>query len=221
MKKLKTILPKKSGRDASGKITVRHQGGRQKRFLREIDFKRDKRDIWGRVEEVVYDPNRNAYIALILYVDGERRYILAPVGLEEGQKIIASESAPLDIGCALPLAKIPVGSQVHNIEIRPGKGGQIVRGAGAAAVIHGKEEKYVLVKLPSSEIRRFRPEVYATLGQVGNAEARTERTWNCSASRITSSWRWRRKKWSWNEISKNCLWKACGRENTKEKKIFR
>jgi large subunit ribosomal protein L2 len=175
MKKLKTILPKKSGRDASGRITVRHQGGRQKRFLREIDFKRDKRDVWGRVEEIAYDPNRNAHIALITYMDGERRYILAPVDLEEGQKVIASESAPLETGCALPLSKIPVGSQVHNIEIRPGKGGQIVRGAGAAAVIHGKEEKYVLVKLPSSEIRRFKPEAYATLGQVGNAEARTER----------------------------------------------
>ena len=175
MKKLKTILPKKSGRGASGRVTVRHQGGRQKRYLREIDFKRDKRDVWGKVEEIAYDPNRNANIALIVYVDGERRYILSPAGLKEDQKIIASESAPLEMGCALPLDKIPVGSQIHNIEITPGKGGQIVRGAGSAAVIHGKEEKYVLVKLPSGEIRRFRPEVYATLGQVGNAEARTER----------------------------------------------
>ncbi len=175
MKKLKTILPKNSGRDASGRVSVRHQGGRQKRFLRKIDFKRDKRDIWGKVEEIAYDPNRNAHIALILYVDGERRYILAPADLKVEQKIIASESAPLEVGCALPLSKIPVGSQIHNIEIRPGKGGQIVRGAGAAAIIHGKEEKYVLVKLPSSEIRRFLPEVYATLGQVGNAEIRTER----------------------------------------------
>lgn len=175
MKKLKKILPKNSGRDASGKVTIRHQGGRQKRFLRIIDFKRDKRDVWGRIEEIEYDPNRNANIALVIYEDGERRYILAPAGIKEGQKIIASESAPLDAGCALPLSKIPVGSQVHNIEIRPGKGGQIVRGAGAVATIHGKEEKYVLVKLPSSEIKRFRPEIYATLGQVSNPEARTER----------------------------------------------
>lgn len=173
--KLKKILPKKSGRGASGRITVRHQGGRQKRFLREIDFKRDKRDVWGRVEEIEYAPNRNADIALIFYTDGEKRYILAPAGLEKGQKIIASETAPLEVGNALPLAKIPVGSQIHNIEIKPGKGGQMVRGAGAAAVIQGKEEEYVLIKLPSSEIRRFKPEAYATLGQVGRVEARTER----------------------------------------------
>jgi len=175
MKKLKTILPKKSGRGSSGKVNVRHQGGRQKRFMREIDFKRDKRDVWGQVEEISYDPNRNADLALVIYTDGERRYILAPVGLKEGQKVIASESAPLEVGCALPLDKIPVGSQVHNIEIRPGKGGQMVRGAGAAAIIQGREEDYIMVKLPSSEIRRFRPEAYATLGQIGNPEARTER----------------------------------------------
>lgn len=175
MKKLKRILPKKSGRDVSGKITVRHHGGRQKRFLREIDFKRDKKDIWGQVEEIEYDPNRNADIALICYIDGERRYILAPSELKEEQKIIASEAAPLEVGNALPLGKIPVGSQIHNIEIRPGKGGQMVRGAGAAAVVQGKEEGYILVKLPSSEIRRFKPEAYATLGQVGRVEARTER----------------------------------------------
>ncbi|MGB6838756.1 MAG: 50S ribosomal protein L2 [Microgenomates group bacterium] len=175
MKKLKKILPKRSGRDVSGKVTVRHQGGRQKRFLREIDFKRDKKDVWGHVEKIEYDPNRNANIALICYIDGERRYILAPAGLKEGQKIVASETAPLEAGNALPLDKIPVGFQIHNIEIRPGKGGQMVRGAGAAAVIQGKEGEFVVVKLPSSEIRRFRPDVYATLGQVGRAEARTER----------------------------------------------
>lgn len=175
MSKLKTILPKKSGRGSTGRVTIRHQGGRQKRFMREIDFKRDKRDVWGQVEEISYDPNRNADLALIIYIDGERRYILAPVGLKEGQKVIASESAPLEVGCALPLGKIPVGSQIHNIEIRPGKGGQMVRGAGASAVIQGKEEDCVVVKLPSSEIRRFKPEAYATLGQIGNPEARTER----------------------------------------------
>jgi large subunit ribosomal protein L2 len=175
MKKLKTLLPKKSGRDATGRISVRHQGGRQKRYLREIDFKRDKKDVWGKVERIDYDPNRNADIALVLYEDGERRYILAPEGLKEGDKVIASETAPLKIGNALPLAKIPAGTEVHNIEIKPKKGGQMVRGAGVSAVVQGKEEKYILVKLPSSEIKRFNPECFATIGKVGNAEARTKR----------------------------------------------
>jgi large subunit ribosomal protein L2 len=175
MKNLMTILPKKSGRGSSGRITVRHQGGRKKRFLRDIDFKRVKKDVWGRVQEVQYDPNRNANIALVLFEDGERKYIIAPNGLKEGQKVIASENAPHDIGNALPLVKIPAGMQVHNIEIKPGKGGQIVRGAGSFAVVQGKEEDYVLVKLPSGEIRRFKPEVWATIGQVGNAEKRAER----------------------------------------------
>ena len=174
MKKLKRTLAKKSGR-SGGTITVRHQGGRQKRFLRVIDFKRNKRDIWGEVESIEYDPNRNADIAQICYEDGERRYILAPAELAIGNKIIASESAPLEPGNALPLSAIPSGMQVHNLEIRPGKGGQMVKSAGAAATVQGKEEKYVLIKLPSSEIRRFKPECFATIGQVGRIEARTER----------------------------------------------
>lgn len=174
MKQLQTILPKKSGR-SGGKITVRHQGGRQKRKLRAIDFKRGKRDVLGRVERIEYDPNRNADVALIVYEDGERRYILSPAGLEIGKKIIASETAPLESGNALPLSAFPVGSQVHNIEIRPGKGGQMVKAAGTSAVVQGKEEGYVLVKLPSGEIRRFKPECFATLGQVGRAEVRGER----------------------------------------------
>jgi len=175
MKKLKRILPKKSGRGASGRITVRHRGGRQKRFLRKIDFKRDKRDVRGRVELIEYDPNRNADVALVIYVDGERRYILAPEGLKIGQKIMASEKAPFELGNALPLRVIPAGTAIHNIEIKPGKGGQIVKAAGAAAVVQGKEEDYILIKLPSSEIRRFKPECFATIGQVGRVEARTER----------------------------------------------
>jgi large subunit ribosomal protein L2 len=174
MKSLKKILPKKSGRSL-GTITVRHQGGRKKRFLREIDFKRVKKDIWGKVESIEYDPNRNADIALVLYEDGERKYILSPLGLEVGQKIMSSEAAPLKPGNALPLSSIPVGVQIHNIEIRPGKGGQIVKSAGSAAVIQGKEEGYVLIKLPSSEIKRFLPDCYATLGQVGRPEKRMER----------------------------------------------
>jgi large subunit ribosomal protein L2 len=175
MKKLKRVLKKKSGRDVSGKITVRHHGGRQKRFLRNIDFKRNKEGVWGRVESIEYDPNRNANLALICYVDGERRYILAPEGLKLGEKVISSNSAPLEVGNALPLSEIPVGTQVHNIEIKPEKGGQIVKSAGAAAVVQGKEGKYIVLKLPSSEIRRFSPKARATIGQVGNVEFRSQR----------------------------------------------
>ena len=169
MAKLKRILPKNSGRSSNGKITVQHQGGRQKRFYREIDFKRDKRDISGKVEQIEYDPNRNCNIALILYKDGERRYILAPAGLILGQKILASEVAPVEPGNALPLSKIPAGTPVHNLELRLGKGGQMVKSAGSVATVQGKEEGFALVKLPSGEIRRFREELWATIGQVGNA----------------------------------------------------
>lgn len=175
MKKLKKILPKNSGRDVKGHISVRHQGGRQKRFLREIDFKRDKRDVWGRVVSLEYDPNRNANIALIAYEDGEKRYIIAPLGLKEGMKVISSDSAPIEPGNTIPLGKIPVGTQVHNIEIMPKKGGQMVKSSGAAAIVQGKEEGWVIVKLPSGEIRRFKPESSATIGQVGNLEIRTRR----------------------------------------------
>jgi len=175
MRKLKKILPKKSGRDVSGRISVRHQGGRVKRFLRKIDFKRDKRDIWATVQSIEYDPNRNADIALVLYTDGERRYILSTEKMEQGQKIIASEVAPFENGNALPLGKIPAGTHVHNLELRPGKGGQIVRGAGVSAVVQGKEEDYIVVKLPSSEMRRFLPSCYATIGQVSNAHLKSVR----------------------------------------------
>lgn len=164
---LMKILPKKSGR-SHGKITVRHQGGRHKRFLRDIDTKRDKREIWAHVSEIQYDPNRTADIALLVYEDGEKRYTLAPHGLVVGARIIASEMAPIEPGNALPLGKIPVGTQIHNIEIRLGRGGQIVKSAGAAATIQGREDYFILVKLPSGEIKRFNPECYATVGQVGN-----------------------------------------------------
>jgi large subunit ribosomal protein L2 len=175
MKKLKSILPKNSGRGTSGRISVRHRGGRQKRYLREIDFKRDKHDVWGKVTSIEYEPNRNANIALVVYEDGEKRYILAPLGLKEGMKVISSEAAPIEPGNTLPLEKIPAGTQVHNIEIMPKKGGQMVKSAGAAATIQGKEEGWVIVKLPSGEIRRFKPESFATVGQVGNLEVRTRR----------------------------------------------
>lgn len=183
MKKLKRILPKKSGR-SKGRVVVRHQGGRQKRFLREIDFKKDKLDIWGRVEVIEYDPNRNVDIALVLYEDGQRRYILAPKDLKVGQKIVSSAVAPIEVGNTLPLSKIPVGTLVHNIEITPGKGGQIVKSAGSAAVVHGKEEKKVLVKLPSAEIRRFNPECLATVGQLGKIEVRTRKLGKAGRKRL-------------------------------------
>src|SRR4030043_49790 len=183
MKKLKYILPKKSGRGAKGHVSVRHQGGRQKRFLRDIDFKRDKKDVWGKVLSLEYDPNRNANVALVAYEDGEKRYILAPLGLKEGQRIISSGSAPIEIGNVLPLEKIPVGTQIHNIEIMPKKGGQMVKSAGAAAVIHGKELDYILVKLPSGEIKRFRKSCRATVGQVSNPESRNRNLAKAGTSR--------------------------------------
>jgi len=170
MRKLRKILPKNSGR-SNGKVTVRHQGGRNKRFLREIDFNRRKKEgIVGEVVRIEVDPNRNAEVALIHYQDGDKRYIIAPNGLKIGQKILAGPEAGLGIGNALPLSKIAIGTQIHNIEVKPGKGGQIVRGAGSVAILQGKEEKWVLVKMPSAEIKRFNPNSWATIGQVGNTE---------------------------------------------------
>ncbi len=167
---MKHILVKKSGRNASGKVTVRHQGGAHKRMYRVIDFKRDKKDIWGKVAQIEYDPNRTADLALVVYSDGEKRYNLAPVGLKVGDKIIASEAAPVSPGNCLPLSAIPVGTPIHNLEIRPGKGAQMVRSAGSAATLQGRENDYVLVKLPSGEIRRFLPNAWAVVGQVGNED---------------------------------------------------
>lgn len=173
MKKLKNILQKRSGR-AGGTVVVRHQGGGNKRFLRVVDFKREKYNVWAKVEGIEYDPNRNAELARVLYEDGTRRYILCPVGLAVGAKVVSSENAPIEPGNALPLKAIPVGVSVHNIEITKGKGGQMVKGAGSAAVIFGSDDNWVLVKLPSGEIRRFSPEAYATIGQIGNVEAKNE-----------------------------------------------
>lgn len=182
MKYLKTILKKHSGR-RSGRVTVRHQGGRNKRYLREIDFNRDKIDVWGSVEAIEYDPNRNAGIARILYEDGERRYILAPDGLAVGTKVISSEVAPIEVGNTLTLGSIPIGTQIHNLELRPTKGGQIVKSAGSAAVVFGKEEKWILIKLPSGEIRRFDPKARATIGQVGNIEDKSKKLMKAGAKR--------------------------------------
>jgi large subunit ribosomal protein L2 len=167
-KKLQRILAKKSGRNSSGKVTVRHQGGRHKRYLREIDFKRDKRGISAKVASIEYDPNRGVDIALVFYADGEKRYILAPEGLKTGDEVQSGEKVEVKLGNALPLKKISLGTVVHNLEIKPGKGAQIVRGAGTGAILMSKEEKYALLKLPSGEQRRVELACYATVGQLGN-----------------------------------------------------
>ncbi len=187
MSKLKFILKKKSGR-SNGTVTVRHQGGRSKRFFRVIDFKRSKKDMWAKVEAIEYDPNRNARIASLVYQDGQRSYIIAPVGLESGMKVIASDDAPLEVGNCLPLTRIPVGTPVHNIEIRPGKGGQIARGAGIVAFVFGKDDSSVLVKMPSTEIRKFDLNCTAVIGQVGNVEDKNKKLGKAGANR----WRGKR-----------------------------
>lgn len=167
-KSLLAPLSKKAGRNNQGKITVRHQGGGHKRQYRIIDFKRDKDGIPGRVATIEYDPNRSANIALINYVDGEKRYILAPKNLEVGTQIMSGPEADIKPGNALPLVNIPVGTVIHNIELKPGKGGQLVRSAGSSAQVLGKEGKYVLVRLTSGEVRLILAACRATIGQVGN-----------------------------------------------------
>lgn len=167
-KSLLAKLNKRSGRNNQGKITVRHHGGGAKRKYRIIDFKRNKDNIPGTVATIEYDPNRTANIALIHYADGEKRYIIAPKGLEVGMVIESGENADIKVGNALPLMTIPVGSVVHNIELKPGKGGQLVRSAGTSAQILGREDKYVLVRLTSGEVRRILGVCRATLGEVGN-----------------------------------------------------
>jgi large subunit ribosomal protein L2 len=169
-KALTTGKNRTGGRNNTGSITMWWRGGGHKRRFRSIDFRRDKRGIEARVETVEYDPNRSARIALLAYADGERRYILAPQGLQPGHKVIASDKAEINPGNALPLAAIPLGSIVHNIELKPGKGGQIVRSAGTSAQILGKEGRYCLLRLPSGEIRKVLLECWASVGQVGNLE---------------------------------------------------
>ena len=169
-KSLLKIKNKKSGRNNQGKITVRHQGGGVKRKYRIIDFKRNKFDIEGTVASIEYDPNRSANIALINYKDGEKRYIIAPKTLKVGMKIVSSENADIKVGNTLPIMNIPVGTVIHNIELRPGKGGQIARSAGQSAQILGREDKYVLVRLSSSETRKILGTCLATIGEVGNED---------------------------------------------------
>lgn len=162
----------KKGRNNRGVITSRHRGGGHKRLYRIIDFRRDKYYIPAKVVAIEYDPNRNARIALLFYQDGEKRYILAPVGITVGATVISGETSPYEIGNALPLYKIPLGSEIHNVELTPGKGGQMVRSAGSVAQLVAKDGNYVTLKLPSKEVRMVRKECYATLGRVGNIEAR-------------------------------------------------
>jgi len=167
-KKLLKALPKHSGRNSSGKVTVRHRGGRQKRYWRKIDYKRDKIEVPGRVVTIEYDPNRSANIALIHYKDGEKRYILAPKKLKVGDWIESGSKVDFEVGNCLPVEKIPLGMPIHNIELKPGKGGQIVRGAGTSAVILSKGEKTAVIKLPSGEHRKINLKCRATIGQIGN-----------------------------------------------------
>ena len=169
-KSLLESVSKTGGRNHSGKITVRHIGGGAKRKYRKIDFKRNKLDIFGRVASIEYDPNRTANIALINYRDGEKRYILAPEGLMVGQDIIAGETTDIKVGNALPLGNIPVGTVVHNVELRPGKGGELARSAGSKVQIIGREDKYVMVRLTSGEQRLILKTCYATIGEVGNSD---------------------------------------------------
>lgn len=163
-------LPKKAGRNAQGRVTVRHRGGGHKRRYRVIDFKRDKIGIPARVDSIEYDPNRSARIALLVYADGEKRYIIAPLGLKVNDNVESGADADIRVGNALPIANIPVGTLVHNIELRKGKGGQLVRSAGTSAQLLAKEGQYAQVRLPSGEIRLINIDNLATLGQVGNTD---------------------------------------------------
>jgi len=169
-KSLLAPISKSGGRNSLGRVTSRHRGGGHKRRYRIIDFKRDKRGIEGTVDSIQYDPNRSCYIALIVYPDGEKRYILAPEGLKVGEKVASGPEVEVKIGNALPLKAIPVNTQVHNIEMKEGKGGQIARSAGNFCMVQAKEGDFVLVKLPSGETRNMRSACYATVGVLGNGD---------------------------------------------------
>lgn len=163
-------LKKRSGRNMHGRITVRHKGGGHKRFIRLVDFKRDKLDVPATVAAIEYDPNRSARIALLHYADGEKRYIVAPVGLKVGDKVLSGETTDIRPGNTMPMANIPVGTTIHNIELQPGKGGQMVRSAGTSAQLLAKEGKYAHLRLPSGEIRLVLQQCRASIGQVGNVD---------------------------------------------------
>jgi len=163
-------LRKSGGRNAYGRVTVRHRGGGTRRFIRIVDYKRDKRDIPAKVAAIEYDPNRTARLALLHYADGEKRYIVAPLDLKVGDTVLAGAAAEIRSGNALPISNIPVGTMIHNIEVRTGKGGQLVRSAGGAAQLLAKEGDFAQVRMPSGEVRLIRQTCYATIGQVGNLD---------------------------------------------------
>lgn len=169
-KSLMEPLKSTAGRNNMGRITSRHRGGGHKRLYRRIDFKRNKHGIPGRVTTIEYDPNRSARIALIVYSDGEKRYILAPEGLSVGQTVLSGSAAPPEIGNHLPLDRIPLGSMIHNVEMKPGKGGQIARSAGSGVQLMAREDRWATLRMPSREIRRILVSCMATMGAVGNAE---------------------------------------------------
>ncbi len=173
-KSLTEPLPKSGGRNNQGRITCRHIGGGHKRKYRLVDFKRRKHDVEAEVIAVEYDPNRTCRIALIQYSDGEKAYILCPAGLAVGATVVAGESAPPSPGNAMPLKSVPLGTAVHNIELRPGGGGKVARAAGQQAVVSNREGGYALIKMPSGEIRRFHENCYCTIGQVGNRDHMNE-----------------------------------------------
>jgi len=173
-KTLVEALPTNAGRNNQGKITTRQRGGGYRRLYRKIDFKRDKFGVPGKVATIEYDPNRSARIALIHYRDGEKRYILAPLGLKVGDQVLSGPDAPIRVGNSLPLQRIPVGSTIHNIELTLGRGGQLVRSAGTSAQLLAKEGDYAVVRMPSGELRRIHVRAVATLGQVGNLEHENE-----------------------------------------------
>ncbi len=159
-----------AGRNVSGRITVRHQGGGHKQYIRLVDFKRNKPEVPARVVAIEYDPNRTARLALLNYADGEKRYILAPVGLKVGDAVMTSASAEIRVGNCLPISRIPLGTMIHNIEMKEGRGGQMVRSAGTAAQVLAKEGDFAQIRLPSGEVRLIRQVCYATIGQVGNLD---------------------------------------------------
>jgi large subunit ribosomal protein L2 len=169
-KSLLRPLKKTGGRDNQGHISAWHRGGGHKRRYRLIDFRRDKRGIDARVATIEYDPNRSARIALLVYADGEKRYIIAPNGLQVDQRVVAGPEADIQVGNALPLRRIPLGTVIHNLELIPGKGGQVARGAGTGATLVAKEGDYAQVKMPSGEVRLFHGDCYCTIGQVGNLD---------------------------------------------------
>lgn len=170
MGELKVIKKKHGGRDTSGRVAVRHQGGEHKRYFRFIDLRRDKVGVPGKVIAIEYDPNRTAEIALVQYADGEKRYILRPLGLNVNDTVISGSNVEAKVGNSMPLSQVPIGSIVHNVELTPDRGGQLARGAGAFATVTAREDNMVHLKLPSGEIRKVRADGFATIGQLGNIE---------------------------------------------------